>query len=150
MLQGILASDSNCESAEDKENCQSIEVSSTAGLAILQTRSNLSKTPCKKWCKSDYESGRNQGRHCAGVMANLCGGCDFCQKDKEKDKDKDEDKNKEGACKNWCYDDYKRGKNRGRHCGSGDMISLCGGCDFCQKDKDKDKDKDKKGACKNR
>merc|ERR1712113_106464 len=34
---------------------------------------------CESWCESDYNEGRNQGRHCSpGDMAHLCGGCSFC------------------------------------------------------------------------
>merc|ERR1712088_637849 len=37
---------------------------------------------CESWCESDFTGGNNQGRHCApGDMANLCGGCSFCNED---------------------------------------------------------------------
>jgi len=35
------------------------------------------------------------------------------------------------ACRDWCEADYNSGNNAGRHCGSGEMAHLCGGCSFC-------------------
>lgn len=95
---------------------------------------------CRKWCADDYNSGKNQGRHCApGNMAYKCGGCSFCGLTTTASgvgAQAGENVNLQaetlvGECKSWCEDDYISGQNQGRHCAPGDMAYKCGGCRFC-------------------
>mmetsp|Transcript_70535 Transcript_70535/g.136111 ORF Transcript_70535/g.136111 Transcript_70535/m.136111 type:complete len:418 (+) Transcript_70535:77-1330(+) len=93
------------------------------GLDIMTRGSAL--VECQSWCESDYNAGKNVGRHCApGDMAFLCGGCSFCPTSSPTP-------SPAGECQSWCEADFNGGNNKGRHCAPGNMAFLCGGCSFC-------------------
>jgi len=76
-----------------------------------------STSDCRDFCESDRGTHTDSQLCGTGFMANLCGGCNFCQP-------KDD-------CQDFCESD------RGTHtdsqlCGTGFMANLCGGCNFCQ------------------
>ena len=78
-----------------------------------------STSDCRDFCESDRGTHTHTDSQLCGTgfMANLCGGCDFCQP-------KDD-------CQDFCESD------RGTHtdsqlCGTGFLSNLCGGCNFCQ------------------
>jgi len=84
---------------------------------------------CMSWCQSDYDSGKNQGRHCApGNMAHLCGGCSFCPTPAPPTTAPTPSE----PCESWCESIHTGCNNGGRLCGTGDMAHLCGGCSFCE------------------
>jgi len=89
--------------------------------------------PCASWCEADFAGGKNVGRHCGtGDMSNLCGGCPFCSTTTPvPTPNPTPSPPPAGPCQSWCVADFEGGNNVGRHCGTGDMSELCGGCSFC-------------------